>query len=81
MRKYEVGVYRRDRYIKRKSIKRGKSRKENKKDIEEERLRILQNGSLCSLLFALLAIFGYHKAQEKYINLIVFAERNVHGAP
>jgi hypothetical protein len=52
-------------YKKKISKEEWKSRKENKKDIEEEGLRISQNGSPCSLLFALLAIFGYHKAQEK----------------
>jgi hypothetical protein len=51
MRKYEVCVYCRDWCIKRKS--------------EEHGLKISQNGYPYFPLFALLAIFDYHKAQEK----------------
>jgi hypothetical protein len=53
MRKYEVCVYCRDWCIKRKS--------------EEHGLKISHNGYPYFPLFALLAIFDYHKAQEKYI--------------
>jgi hypothetical protein len=65
MRKYKVYVFRRDRAKKENRKMRGEKGENEKERYKRRGSKISQKGSLCSLLFALLAIFGYHKAQEK----------------